>query len=101
MHNGALFVAEVAEQRRSRSTETKHCIFHHRLARTDRGKEIAEMIVAVAVSSCCRIFLVPQLRRSHGMLARVFFPVLFRHFLLHRLGEASDKKAGALLERRT
>jgi hypothetical protein len=96
--NGALFVAEVAEQRGSCRTETKHCVFHHGLARTDRGEEIAEVIVAVAVSSPRYVFLVPQLGRSHRVLAGILLVVLFRDFLLHRIGEASDKKAGPLLQ---
>ncbi len=65
--NVALFVAEVAEQGRSGRAETKDRIFHDGLARTHRGKEIAEVIIAVAVSGRGYIFLVSQLRRSHGV----------------------------------
>src|SRR3984957_5533929 len=68
--NTALSVAEVAEQRSSCRTETKDCIFHRGLARTDRGKEIPEMIVAVAVSNPCNVFLVTELWRSHRVLSR-------------------------------
>ena len=57
------------------------------------------MIVAVAVSCRRYVFLISQLRRSHGVRARIFLPVLLDEFALHRLGEGSDHQAWLLLER--
>ena len=72
------FVAKVAEQRRSGRAVAKHSIFHDGLAGANGGKEIPEVIVAVAVSLGRYIFLISQLRRSRGMRAWIFLPVLLR-----------------------
>ena len=90
MDNSAAFVAEIAEQSSSGGAEAKHRIFHHRLARTDGRKEISEVVVAVAVSMRGFVFLVSQLRLSHGVGKRILFQVRFTNARLHRISEGSN-----------
>ena len=42
MNDGPALHTQIAEQRRSRRTEPKHSIFHNRLPRSNRFKEILE-----------------------------------------------------------
>ena len=58
MDNLALLVAHVTKQCRSGSTEAKDRIFDHGLARAHRGKEIPEVVIAVAIAGRRYIFLI-------------------------------------------
>ena len=57
------------------------------------------MVIAVTVSGRGYIFLVSQLRRSHGMGAGIFLVVFLDDARLHRIGEGSDHEARLLLQR--
>src|ERR1700733_9720403 len=101
MDNLALFVAQIAEQGRSRGTVAKHSIFYDGLASSHCGKEISEVIIAVAIAGRRYIFLVSQLRRSHGMGVRIFLAVLLNNARLHCIGEGCDHEAGLLFQGHT
>ena len=97
MNDCAAFHAEIAKQGRSRCAKTEHGVFYDRLTRPNGGKEIFEMIVAVAISGRGDIFFISRLRLSCRVRGGIFLIVVGKNLFLHRLRKCTDDVAGLFL----
>ena len=93
--------AEIAQQRRTRRTEPKGRILHHRLAAAHGLEEVVEVVVAVGVPGRCRESLGVFGRRPGRMLYRVLGAVLVDDLLLHRIRKGRYRVPGFLRRRHT